>query len=121
MNKTGMVYRYVAERLLEDRKAKFVERGIAKELHISPDTVSNAIKPLSSIGCATVSRRYFYITNFKKLLTFWAVHRKLGRDTVYRTYVAIKDVGEIEDHMPDEIAYTMSSGYVKNYGNDAAY
>ncbi|MCW6159898.1 MAG: hypothetical protein LVQ95_02300 [Candidatus Micrarchaeales archaeon] len=120
MEKTGMVYRHIAERLLKNRKEKFVEREIARVLQVSPDTVSNAIAPLKRVGVASVYRRHVEITDFKKLLVFWAVHRKFSRDIVYQTYYGAGAVSEIEDRLPNEIAYTCFSGYTKNFTNDAA-
>lgn len=120
MNKTNMVYRYVAESVLANRKARLVVRGIAKELGISPDTVSNAIAPLKRIGAVSMYRRHFEVVAFKKLLVFWAVNRKFERDITYATYVHIKSVEELENYMPDEIAFTGFSGYCKNFQNNAA-
>lgn len=120
MNKSGIVYRHIAEKLLRNRKAKFVERELARQLGISPDTVSNAIKPLKGIGIATVYRTYFEVHNLNKLLVFWAVNRKLEKDIIYKAYIEIRDIKEIEDRLPGEIAYTEFSAYVKEFGNDAA-
>jgi predicted DNA-binding transcriptional regulator len=120
MNKTNIVYRHVAEKVLANRKARLVVRGIAKELGISPDTVSNAIAPLRRIGAVSMYSRHFEVVAFKKLLVYWAVNRKFERDIVYATYVPIKGIEEIENYMPDEIAFTNFSGYCKNFPNDAA-
>lgn len=120
MDKSGVVYRHIAEELLENRKARFVEREMARQLGMSPDTVSRAVKPLKRIGTATVYRTYFEVHNLSKLLLFWAVNRKLDRDIIYRTYVQTKDVKEIEDRMPGEVAYTEFSAYTKLFGNDVA-
>lgn len=120
MNKTGMVYRHVAEMLLENRRTKFVEREIARHLCISPDTVSGAIRPLKRIGVAVMHRTYFEILDLNKLLVFWAVNRKFERDVIYEAYIQIRDIAEIEDRLPGGIAYTGFSAYVKTFGNDAA-
>ncbi len=120
MNKSGIVYRHILEQALANRRSKFVEREIARRLGISPDTVNNAVAPLKGIGAVAMYRRHFEVLDFKKLLLFWAVHRKLERDVIYSSYVRIKDVSEIEDKLPDSIAYTEYSAYTKNFGNDAS-
>jgi len=120
MNKTNMVYRHVAEKALANRKARLVVRGVAKELGISPDTVSNAIAPLKRIGAVSMYSRHFEVVAFKKLLVFWAVNRRFERDIAYSTYVPIKSAEELENYMPDEIAFTNFSGYCKNFTNNAA-
>ncbi len=120
MNKSGIIYRHIADQLMVNRKEHFTERGIARTLGISPNTVSYAIAPLKKIGAVQLYRTYFEITAFKKLLLFWAVNRKFERDIVYSTYIEVGNAGEIENHLPNEIAYTSFSGYTKLFGNDAA-
>lgn len=120
MNKSGMVYRHIAEELLKNRKANLVEREIARTLGISPNTVSRALAPLKRIGAAQLYRTYFNIYDWKKLLLFWAVNRKIDRDIIYRTYYKTGDISRIEDRLPGSIAYTSFSAYVKNFGNDAS-
>lgn len=120
VDKKGIVYRQIAETLLRDRKSRFVERELARELGISPDTVSNAIAPLKRIGAATVYRRYFEVHDLNKLLVFWAVGRRLERDIVYRTWVETQSISSVEDHMPDGTAYTCFSGYSRWFSGPAA-
>lgn len=120
MKKSGMVYRYIAERVLADRKAKLVVREIARELGISPNTVSLAIAPLQRSGAAAMYLRHFEVTDLSKLLSFWAVTRKLSRDVIYSTYVEMKAASEVEERMPDGIAYTCCSGYTAMFGNDVS-
>jgi biotin operon repressor len=120
MRKIEIVYRYLIERILADKKTKFVGREIARELGISPNTISNAIAPLKRSGAADVHKRYFEVTNLEKTLAYWAVNRQLEKDIVYKTYVAVKNVDEIEKRMPSEIAYTCCSGYKNIFGNDVS-
>ena len=120
MKKSGIVYRHVAEHVLADRKAKLVVREIARELSISPNTVSLALAPLQRSGAVLMSKRYFEIIDIGKLLSFWAVSRKISKDIVYSTYVEMKNVSEIERLMPDSIAYTCCSGYTATFGNDVS-
>ena len=120
MRKTGTVYRYLIEKVLADRKLKFVGREIARELGVSPNTISNALAPLKNSGAADVHKRYFEITDMSKTLAYWAVSRQLQNDIEYRTYVPVKNVDEIEKRMPGEIAYTCCSGYKNRFGNDVS-
>jgi hypothetical protein len=120
MNKSGVVYRHVAELYLRDSSIKPVVRHIASDLGISPNTVSMALSQLSRIGAIKMHKRNFEILDFGKLLVFWEVNRKFDKDIVYRTYVRIKDPNDIEKYMPNEIAYTNYSGYIKLFGNDAS-
>lgn len=120
MKKSGVVYRHIADSMLRDGRREFVGREIALALGISPNTVNLAIRQLSRIGCATTGKRSFEITNLDKLLTFWAVNRKLENDIAYRTYVPAKGHGEIEQLVPSGVAFTCYSGYSRLFGNDAS-
>ncbi len=120
MNKANVVYRQIAEEILQNRRAKLVERKIAKNLGISPDTVNNAIAPLKRIGAVTVQRRHFEVIDFKKLLLYWAVNRKFDKDIIYETYVPVKSPEEIENYLPEGIAFTNFSGYKKIFNESPA-
>lgn len=115
-----MVYRYISDAFVSEGKRKFVGREIASNLGMSPNTVNLAVKQLSKIGCAMLYKRHFEISNFDKLLIYWAVNRKFEKDIVYRTYVEAKGHDEIERHMPEGIVLTNYSAYVKLFGNDAS-
>jgi hypothetical protein len=120
MKKTEYVYRHLLEKLLVDRKSIFVEREIATLFGISPNTVSMALAPLKRSGAVSINLRNFQITSFEKLLLFWAVNRRPDKDIVYKTYVNVKNVTEIEKYMPADVAYTNCSGYINIFGNDAS-
>ncbi len=120
MNKKCMVYRYIAEHALVDKKAKFNVRGIASELGMAPDTASNAVAPLKRIGAIDMQRRYFTLNSMEKLLSVWAVARNFAKDIIYKTYVNGLSVTEMENMLPSGIAYTNYSGYSKLFGNDVS-
>ena len=119
MKKSQMIYRCFAEGALEDRKKHFTLRGIARELGLSPNTVSLATKPLVKVGAVTKYNWYFMVTNFEKLLVFWSVTRNIDRDIIYKAYSGL-GLAEIEKRMPAEVAYTCYSGYVAMFGNDVS-
>lgn len=114
-----MVYRYFAEGVLNDRKRHFTLRGIARELALSPNTVSLAAMQLAKVGAVTKYNGYFGVTSLEKLLVFWSVVRNLDHDIKYRTYSSL-GIAEIEKRMPAEVAYTCYSGYVALFGNDVS-
>jgi DNA-binding Lrp family transcriptional regulator len=120
MNKLGMVYRALAEGVLSSRRPRFVERELARSLGVSPDTVSRAVRELARVGAAGINQRSFEVTNFEKLLSYWAVSRKFDRDIIYSTYVEMRGVDEIEGRMPQEIAYTCFSAYIRVLGDAPA-
>lgn len=119
MKKIQTVYRHLAEEVLKDRKRHFVMRDVARTLRISPNTVSIAAGSLGRIGAITRYEGYFSVTNFEKLLGFWAVERNLDKDIIYKTYVEEAE-SEIEKRMPAEVAFTCYSAYVALFGNDVS-
>ena len=119
MKKSQIVYRYLAENALRDKKARFVLRRIAEELKVSPNTVSLAFMPLAKVGAVMKYNGYFNVIDLDKLLSFWAVTRNFDRDIAYSTY-SERSLQEIEARMPSEIAYTCYSGYVARFGNDVS-
>jgi hypothetical protein len=114
----SVVCRYILEMALKN-KYSFTENGIAKELSLSPNTVSVAVRNLANVGAAAIYKRHFELKNFDKALYYFSVNRKLREDIIYSTYFK-SSVGEIEKSMPSEIAYTACSGYVNLFGNDAS-
>lgn len=119
MKKNQMVYRYISQQALKNKKAHIILRQVAKELNISPNTVSLALMPLVRVGALTKYMGHFEVTNINKLLNFWAVYRNFDKDIVYSTYANL-GFAEIERRMPEGIAYTCYSGYVALFGNDAS-
>lgn len=120
MDGRGIVYREIAETLLKNRKSEFVERELARRLTLSPDTVSRAVAPLKNSGSVAMHRRHFEVTNFEKLIAYWAVGRKFERDIVHSTYCEVKTLGEIEGRMPAEIAYTCFTAYLYIFNSSPA-
>lgn len=119
MNIAQAVYRNILEKQLQNPKQKFTENGIARELGVSPNTVSVAVRKLVGIGAAAIYGRYFEVMGVEKALLYWAATRKLQNDIAYATYTN-KDASYIEKNMPGGTVYTAYTGYVNLFGNDAA-
>ena len=119
MKKNQVIYRFIAQATLQNKKTKFVMRDIARTLKISPNTVSLTVKSLVNIGAVTQYGNYFSISDFNKLIDFWAVKRDISKDIIYQTYADIEE-SEIEKMMPSEVAFTCYSAYVLLFGNDAS-
>ncbi len=115
---SGAVYRHALEEYADGARS-LSANSVARELRISPNTVSLAVRALSAIGAASVSRRSFSITDFRKALMYWAATRKLGRSVAYSTFVGI-GAQALEAKMPGGTALTAYSGYASMFGNDVA-
>ncbi len=93
MKKIELIWREILETGREN--PAFVQQGLAKKLGFSTSTVFAAIFPLRQIGAVKVTGRNFQITNFEKILLFWAAHHQLSKDIIYQTHVDLP-VMEIE-------------------------
>jgi hypothetical protein len=118
MRLSGVVYRHLLESEL-NAHSRYSANSVARELDISPNTVSLAVRALSAIGAAVIYRRSFEITSFDKAIMYWAATRKLKSDIVYKTFVG-RGASFIEKNMPGETACTAYSGYVNIFGNDVS-
>lgn len=118
MKLDSAVYRSILEKARSGRP-ELTENGIAKELGISPNTVSIAVHRLVAIGAATVYKRHFEVSDLRRALAYWAATRKLDSDIIYATY-AKQSVASIEHGMPNEIAFTAFSGYSLLFSNDVS-
>ena len=82
----------------------FEQKKLAEQFGFSTSTVFAAIKPLRAIGAVMVTGRNFRITNFEKILLFWATHRVLIKDIIYETRVE-QPVLEIEGLVDSKTIY----------------
>ena len=88
----------------EQKDPVFEQKDLALRLGLSTSTVFAALKPLRNIGAVTVGGRGFRLTNFSKVLFFWATHRNLAKDIIYETRVDLPVV-EIEGLVDNETIY----------------
>jgi len=113
MKKSEVVIREVACNFLDGKK-KFTQLELSQILGLSISTVNNIVKKLDSLGALRVESKYFAITDFKKLVLFFATHRNLEKDIIYRTRVNMS-VTEIENSLPEMVAFTAYTAYVLHY------
>lgn len=114
-----MIWREMLERGIKD--PIFEQKMLAKQFGFSTSTVFAAIKPLREIGAVTVTGRNFRITSFEKILLFWATHRNLANDTIYKTRVDLP-VLEIEGLVDNQTIYgAYSAGRILLGGAPAEY
>ncbi len=93
MKKIELIWREILE---EGTKSPvFEQKNLAKKFGFSTSTVFAAVSPLRAIGAVSVTGRNFKITNFEKILLFWATHRNFPKDIIFQTHVDLP-VFEIE-------------------------
>lgn len=110
MKKTGIIYQKILFDAIENKRFRFTQLELSKNLNISLSTVNNALKPLDKIGGISIEKRYFKITDVEKILLFWATKRNLDKDIIYQTNVNLP-ISDIEKNLPSKIIYTAYSAY----------
>ena len=113
-----MAFRKIGCDSIKER-GRFTQLGISKELGVSLSVVNGAVKELSAINAVRINKRSFEVIALDRLLLYWATHRNLGKDIVYRTRAEMT-VKEIEREMPVGIAFTGYTAYIRLYGDAPA-
>lgn len=99
MQKIETIWHHLLWSALEKGIFQHTQKDIAREFGYSLSTVNLAIKSVESVGGVKISGKFFNVSDPKKLLFFWATHRTLSKDIIYRTHVD-QPVLEIEGLIP---------------------
>lgn len=120
MQKIETIWHDLLWNALEKGKFRHTQKAISERFGYSLSTVNLAIKEVESVGAIKMSGRFFTVSDVKKLLYFWATHRNLGRDIIYKTWVD-EPVLEIEGFIPDGAifaCYTSAKEILKEIPSD---
>jgi hypothetical protein len=119
MKKNEVIWRHLLTRFLDKKEIKFTQKELAENFHFSVSTVFNALRPLRGLGAVEVRGRDFRLTDFEKILVYWATHRQLKKEIVYQTYVE-KPVSEIESEMVPHALFGAYSAWKFRYASTPA-
>jgi len=109
-----ILFREIATDYLSGRN-NFTQKELSNRLGISISHVNEALKDLESINAVEINPRSFNVIAIDRLLLYWATHRKLEKDIIYRAFSDMR-INEIEASMPNGIAFTAYTAYKKIYG-----
>ena len=101
MKKIETIWHHLLWSVLEKKDYKYTQVYLARYFSYSLSTVNLAIRKLSEIGAVRVSGKFFVVSDFKKILFYWATHRKLNKDIIYQTRIDLP-VLEIEGLIPPQ-------------------
>lgn len=102
MKKNEIIWREILEKTNEN--PVFEQKKLALQFSFSTSTVFAAIYPLRNIGAVEVTGRNFRVINLEKILFYWATHRNLNKEIIYKTYFSAP-VLEIEGLTDNESIY----------------
>lgn len=80
---------------------KHTQKSLADYFGYSLSTINLAIKKAATIGAVKMSGKFFVLSDPKKLLFFWATHRTLDKDYIYKTHSDLS-IGKIEGLIPPQ-------------------
>ena len=95
MKKIETIWHYLLVQALDEKKFRHTQQELAKNFSYSLSTVNHAVNIPSRIGALRKESKSFTLSDFDKLLYFWASMRNLEKDFIYRTYFDAP-VAEIE-------------------------
>ena len=108
-----VVYREIADMFLKGNNT-FTQKELSEKLEISIGNINKSIKKLESINAVKIEARSFSIIALDKVMLYWATHRTLDKDIVYRGFSDL-NINEIEASMPNGIAFTAYTAYKKSF------
>lgn len=120
MKKIEFVWRYLLEKMIEEKDNQFKIIDLAKKFNLSTSVVSHSLYPLRQLNIVKIGKIHSYLIDWEKLLLFWATKRSLKKDIVYQTYSSLP-IFEREGLMPGEVlptAYTAFRFYFKKIPSD---
>jgi hypothetical protein len=100
MKKIETIWHDLLFRALEKGEFRHTQKSLSEDYGYSLSTINLAVKSLAGIGGVEISGKFFVIKDIKKILYFWATHRNLEKDIIYKTWVN-EPISEIEGLIPD--------------------
>lgn len=120
MRKIETIWHHLLVNALEKGELRHTQKAISERFGYSLSTINLAVKKAEFVGAIKMSGKFFTVSDVKKLLYFWATHRNLNRDIIYKTWVD-EPVLEIEGLIPDGAVfacYTAAKEILKEAPSD---
>lgn len=119
LSKKEQVWRYISDSTLQGRNS-FNQFKISEDLKISIGQVYKSLKPLREAGAVSIGGKQFQILDIKKVLTIWAVNRRLSSDRLPVSFAFDENPSKMISHMPGALMLTSYAGYIKRYSDAPA-
>ena len=116
MKKSELVYSYILEQRLENKRKSMTQAEIAAKLNLSLSIVNAAILRLKKMNAVRVNLRSFDIGDAKKILYYWSSVRDVGKDIIYSTRVDDSASG-IEKSVPPGFIYAAYTAYKMKFND----
>lgn len=101
MKKIETTWHHLLWSAVEKQQFKHTQKSLADYFGYSLSTINLAIKKAAAIGAVKMSGKFFVLSDPKKLLFYWATHRNLDKDIIYKTHSDLP-INEIEGLIPPQ-------------------
>lgn len=118
MLKREILWRQIADDVLEGRRTTFHQRVLAAELGMSPGNVNLALEPLRVVGAASVVGKNLIVRDVRKILLLWAARRQPSRPLA--AFTSMEHARDLVRVLPPGLALTSFAGFVARYGDEPA-
>ncbi len=118
MLKREILWRQIADDVLENRRTTFRQRELAVELGMSPGNVHLALEPLRAVGAASVVGKNLVVRDVRKILLLWAARRQPSRPLA--AFTSMEHARDLVRVLPTGLALTSFAGFVARYGDEPA-
>lgn len=119
MKKIETIWHYLLNSALTEKKYKHTQKELAGLFGYSLSTINHALTSPTQTGAVRKASKFFILEDFKKMLYFWASHRNLEKDVIYKTTVP-EAVPEIEGVVPPAAIFAAYSAARKILGDAPA-
>ena len=118
MLKREIVWRRIADDVLENRQTTFPQRELAAQLGMSAGNVHLALEPLRAVGAARVVGKNLVVRDVRKILLLWAARRQPSRPLA--AFTSMEHARDLVRVLPPGLALTSFAGFVARYGDEPA-
>lgn len=108
MMKIETIWHHLLYIAINKKQFKFTQSELAREFGYSLSTVNHSLAIPGEIGAIRKESKYFVLSDWQKLIYYWASVRRLEKDVIYKTYLQ-ENISEIEGLVPQEVIYACYS------------
>lgn len=116
MTKKEVIWRDILYEVRVNRKIKFTQKELAQKFGFSLSTVFNALKIPRAANIIEVTRIFFILKDYSKLLFLWAASRSFQKDIIFKGFSKF-NISELESMAPSESVFGLYSAFKFQFNN----
>ena len=110
MLKIEYVWRELLNRVIEKGSPEFTITELAKKYSLSTSVVNHALIPLREMNIVKINKTSSRVTDWERLLFFWATRRNVKKEIFYSTFSPLP-IYDREGLMPPEVIPTVFTAF----------